>query len=137
MKQNRKRIILILLVVAIVFALFLSNGVIILSNEAATLHLAGSTINDSDKRVTQTLTNAETRNVKWILAFGEYQADGAGCPFSEDTSIAFGDRIIAVSTDDCPTVWDITNNKYYTLSESSKDYIDSLFEKYAGCFPAP
>ena len=81
-----------------------------------------------------TLTAEETRMVRQYLKQGHYSFDGAGCPF-RDASISFGDAVYGISTDDCPTFQRMDNQKAYEMTEKGRNYIISLFEKYAGHFP--
>ena len=86
-------------------------------------------------QVTVTLTAEETKMVKKYLSAAKYEADGAGCPFDENISIAFGDRVFAIGYDSCGTVRDMTMDEDYDLSKEARTYINSLFEKYTGWKP--
>lgn len=90
---------------------------------------------DDNTELTQILTEEETRNVKAYLSSAEYTPGEGGCPFDEDISITFGDQVFAIAYDDCPGVWLLDSDKYYTMSEEGRNYIVSLFEKYVGYFP--
>ena len=58
---------------------------------------------------------------------------------SATTEIAaeYPDQIFAIGYDDCPSVYWINSDKYYTVSTEGRNYIVSLFEKYVGYFPFP
>ena len=88
-----------------------------------------------EQLVIETLTAEETRMVKKYLSSAKYEADGAGCPFDKNVSIAFGDRVFAIGFDSCGAVRDVTMNEDYGLSKEGIAYINSLFEKYVGCHP--
>ncbi|MBR3778317.1 MAG: hypothetical protein IKL13_01155 [Clostridia bacterium] len=88
----------------------------------------------ADTPVEVTLTEEETRMVRKYMKQGNRRFDGAGCLFNE-TSIAFGRKEYAIALDGCPAIREMGNEKAYELSDEGMDYIVSLFEKYAGCFP--
>ena len=131
-----KRLFAVLLILISLLCLGGCNRISIDYDGNATLKFRGKWVGDNTK-LTQTLTREETRKVMTYLSFAKYCPGEAGCPFDEDISITFGDQVIAISYDDCPTVWLAGSDQYYEVSQEARDYIVSLFQKYVGYFPFP
>ena len=131
-----KRIFACLLILVTLFSLVGCNRISIRYEGNATLNFCGKWIYD-DTRLTQVLTEEETKNAKKYLSEAKYSPGVGGCPFDEDVSIVFGDQVFAIAYDDCPCVYLVGSDKYYTMSEEGRNYIVSLYEKYVGYFPFP
>ena len=110
-------------------------GISIRGDEPAVLTFEGPYTNGHDGPP-QTLTAEETTRVEEILEEAEYIPSGAGCPFKENVSISFGDRVFAISCDGCNTVLDIEAQRYYEVTREGRQYIIDLFKKYMGYFPS-
>jgi len=124
-----KRTFAIALSVFLLLSLAGCNRISIHHQGNATLNYFGN-VKGNNVELTQTLTEGETQVVKKYLNLARYCHDGAGCPFDENISIAFGDQVFAIATDDCPTIWVVGSNDYYTISDAGRSYIISLFQKY-------
>ena len=124
-----KRLFAVLLSIFLLLSLAGCNRISINHRGNATLNYCGK-VRGNDIELSQALTAEETSSVKKYLTSARYCHDGAGCPFDENISIAFGDQIFAVATDDCPTVWIVGSDDYYTISDAGRSYIISLFQKY-------
>ena len=134
--KHMKRIFACFLILVSLFALVGCQRITIKYEGNATLKFCE--VWDSDTAdITQVLTEEESYQVKKYLTESTYLESGAGCPFDENISIIFGDRIFAVSCDDCPTIKDVISKKYYRMSDEGREYIVSLFKKYVGYFPFP
>ena len=131
-----KRILAVLLLVTSLFALAGCNRISITYKGNAVLKFCGKWKGDNTD-ITQILTKEETNKVKAYLRSARYTPGQGGCPFDEDISITFGDKVFCIAYDDCPGVWIFGSDKYYSVSEEGHTYIVSLFEKYVGYFPFP
>ena len=128
-----KRVFAALLVLISLFSLIGCSKISIDYDGNATLKFCGKREGDSTE-LTKTLTEEETYTVKTFLSSAEHSS-GVGCPFDENISITFGDQVFAIAYDDCPSIWLVGSDKYYTLSKEGTAYIVSLFEEYVGYFP--
>lgn len=131
-----KRILAVLLFVTALFVLTGCNHIFIDYEGDAVLKYCGKWEGDNTD-ITQVLTKEETNKVKTYLCSATYTPGQGGCPFDENISITFGDQVFCIAYDDCPGVWILGSDKYYSVSEQGRAYIVSLFEKYVGYFPFP
>ena len=131
-----KRFSATLLIILFLFSMGGCNRISINYDGNATLKFCGVCKDDKTK-LTQILTEEETRIAKAYLSSAEYTPGVGGCPFNKNISITFGDQVFAIAYDGCPIIWILDSDKYYTMSEEGRTYIVSLFEKYVGYFPCP
>lgn len=90
----------------------------------------------ADKEIEQVLAAEDTAKIAEM--FSGKALDGSStpsCGFDEDISITFGNQVFAIACDDCAVVMDCANGEYFDISDSDKEYIVSVFEKYGGYFP--
>lgn len=88
-----------------------------------------------DKNITEALTEEESEQIKAIFNGKALYSDSPSCAFSENVSIALGDRVFAIACDDCNIVKDCTSGKFFSVSESEKEIIIGVFKNHGGYFP--
>ena len=67
-----------------------------------------------------------------ILMDAKHNSGIGGCPYTEKVSISFGNQVFLLATDGCHTICDMQNEKYYEVSSENWAYIASLFEYHGG-----
>lgn len=132
-----RRILIAFLCILPLWVLLSLNRITILGDNPATLRFTGVSAKDAGKSITHSLTDEETRKVKSILSAAVRQYSMPACPFDNEISLAFGDRVFAIAYDGCAMVLEAETGKYFAISDDGKEYFISLFEKYAGYFPFP
>lgn len=91
----------------------------------------------TDREIDIQLSSEESLIVKTVLngkrqysipLFGE-----PSCGFSEDVSIRFGELVFCIACDHCGIIK--LGNRYIYISETERELINRIFEKYGGSFP--
>lgn len=92
----------------------------------------------ADKNIRVTLDDEEAKKVIDILNGNRYDPLSSGtpsCGFDENISLQVGDRVFAIACDTCNCVQNLSNMRYFDISQEDMAYIHSLFEKHGGYFP--
>ena len=80
----------------------------------------------------------EAEKIIDIIDGSEYDPFYSGipsCGFDKNVSLKVGDRVFAIAPDTCNVIQDLSNLRFFSVSDEDMEYIHSLFEKYGGCFP--
>ena len=86
-----------------------------------------------DQNLNATLDDSDAKKIISILDGNRYTGATA-CYFDENISFNIDDEIFAVACDGCRVIKDISNQKYFWVSDSDMKYIRSVFEKHGGHF---
>ena len=97
---------------------------------------ADVTLTFKDIRIT--LEDSEAKKVVDILNGNSYDPVSSGvpsCGFDKNVSLEIGGCVFAIARDTCNSIQDLSNLRYFSISQEDMEYIHSLFEKYGGYFP--
>lgn len=79
------------------------------------------------------LTTEESDIVKNILSNKTAHRGSPSCGFSKDASISFGNSTFCIACDSCAIIQ--YNDRYIDISQSEREVIVDIFNKYGGSFP--
>jgi hypothetical protein len=91
-----------------------------------------------EENINVTLEDTEAEKVIDILNGNNYTPIFSGdpsCGFNKDISLEVDGRIFAIACDTCNNIQDLSNLRYFDITQEDMEYIHSLFEKYGGYFP--
>ena len=91
-----------------------------------------------DKNISVTLEDSEAEKIIDILDGNNYNPASSGipsCGFDKNVSLKVGSRVFAIACDTCSIIQDLSNLRYFNISQEDMEYIHSLFEKHGGYFP--
>ncbi len=128
-----KRLFLILIVAAFMFSICGCSSTHLNTSADVTL-----TFIFGEENICVTLEADEAKNVIRILNGRSYSSIASGmpsCGFNPNVSLSVGGRSFAIACDTCNCVQDLSNLRFFDISQEDVEYIHSLFEKYGGYFP--
>lgn len=128
-----KRFVSIVLIVCIMLAVCGCAKTSVNENTKVTL-----TFIYGEQNIIVALSDAEAAKVIEIMNGNSYAPVFSGvpsCGFDKNISLKVGGRTFAIACDTCNTIRDLSNFRYFSVSQGEIDYIHSLFEKYGGHFP--
>ena len=126
-----KRSIMIACLALTLLLLLSSCGRVYVSSD----QLAELTYQYGDVSVSSTLTKEESELLLSIVGGKMLYADDPSCGFDVNISFKISDRIFCPACDSCCTIKDCKTGKYFSISDSERETIESIFEKYGGKFP--
>lgn len=133
MKDKRKAKKIVLIVVILIFvaiALFLSNTVIILNqNPAIGRYVYGG------KDITVEFSAEDTELIKDIINGKKTSTMEPICGFDEDISVKIGSQTFCIAHDSCGVLCINDGDKFIYLSEEENDIIRGMLENYGFEFP--
>jgi len=89
--------------------------------------------NAENKNVT--LSAEESEIIKNIFNGQKTHFDNPSCGFTKNISIKFNSQVFCIACDNCPIIK--LRGKYFSISETDRETINRIFEKYGGLFPCP
>lgn len=128
-----KKLLLILLAIALVLVLFSCSRCSVKSGSTVELRYL---VHGHDIQVVLPAEEAEV--VIEILDGKRYSSVLEGvpsCGFNTDVSFKINGRVYCIAGDECGTVMDQGNLMYLHLADEEIEYIHNLFAQYGGKFP--
>ncbi len=82
------------------------------------------------------LSTQELEQIKRIFKGKRIYMDNPSCGFTDKISIIFDDsKTFCIARDTCPIIYWKEEDKYFRITESEKNYLYQLLEKFGFTFP--
>lgn len=135
--MKRKIIIIIFLAIGLsltaVTAFYLINSDKIKTDTAKT----GQVIFEyGDIKIFENLSDEDLTAIKTIFDGKKPYNDIPSCGFSDKVAVILdGSEVFGIACDECPNIYYINKDKFFTLSDKENEILRSILKKYGFTFP--
>ena len=88
-----------------------------------------------DADINVSLSDEDASAVRKMFDKKSLFSDTPSCSFSEDVALVINSNIYCVACDTCGIIFDVENDKYFSLSDSENEALRSMLHEYGFVFP--